>query len=574
MNDLRRALNQIGGPYSITWTSFWVTYALNLLTHFTGNPGIGAPIITRFAIVSLSQLAIWAVLLTGKAILLRNTAVQPRPFTTLALFAIAGIARGIVIGVCLSAAGGDASPQLAYRGLAGLFTISTVLTVTALTVNAAREHAERLRNLMASNVALEEARAHMTVGIEARNEAAVARIQRELLQEFEAIDPDCPAEAVSLLERTASEMVRPLSHELASSIPAWSPTPTDRLSPRINWPVVFDLASRGRPLSPLATAVSLAVMSFVFAFVFFRPAEVLLLMLDALVATWVLLTLGNALLARTLPYRAVWVRVLAVTFTGLIAGAVTGYIAHEIADGSVAGQWTWFGAIVVTCAIGWLLAIARAVNGQHRTDEELLASREVSLRWQVARVGQVQWHQQKALSRALHGPIQGAVTAAAMRLDDAVRAGTDATALVAETRDELRAAVSLLEEKPDSTPGMLSTLDLFIGTWQGVCRVVAVTTPDATAALDNDELSRSCLRDVLTDAISNAVRHGDASIVDISISLVGDEVLVRVRDNGAAPGSAAIPGLGTRLLEECSTRWSSEATDDGYLLTASLPVMP
>ena len=220
MNDLRRTLNQIGGPYSITWTSFWVTYALNLLTHFTGNPGIGAPFITRFAIVSLSQLAIWAVLLTGKAILLRNTAVQPRPFTTLALFAIAGIARGIVIGVCLSAAGGDASPQLVYRGLAGLFTISTVLTVTALTVNAAREHAERLRDLMASNEALEDARAHMTVGIEARNEAAVARIQRELLQEFEAIDPDCPADAVSLLERTASEMVRPLSHELASSIPA------------------------------------------------------------------------------------------------------------------------------------------------------------------------------------------------------------------------------------------------------------------------------------------------------------------------------------------------------------------
>ncbi len=572
MSRTRRALNQIGGPYSITWTSFWVTYALNLLTHFTGNPGIGAPFITRFAIVSLSQLAIWAVLLTGKAILLRDTDVRPRPITTLALFAIAGIARGVVIGVCLSAVGGDASPQLAYRGLAGLFTISTVLAVTALTVNAAREHSERLRSLIASNEALEEARAHMTVGIEARNEAAVARIQRELLQGFEALDPDCPAEAVSLLERTASEMVRPLSHELASSIPAWSPTPTDRLSPGINWPLAFDLASRGRPLRPLATAISLAIMSFVFAFVFFRPVEVLLLMLDALAATWVLLTLGNALLSRTLTHRPVWVRVLQVTAAGLISGAVTGYVAHEIAGGSVAGQWTWFGATVVTCAIAWLLAIARAVDGQHRTDEELLAATEVSLRWQVARVGQVQWHQQKALSRALHGPIQGAVTAAAMRLDAAVRAGTDATALMAETRDQLRAAVSLLEEKPDSTPDMHSTLELLIGTWQGVCRVVAVMTPDATAALDNDELCRSCLRDVLTDAISNAVRHGHASTVEISIIFVNDEVLVRVRDDGATPGSAAIPGLGTRILEECSTQWRSEATDDGYLLTASLPV--
>ena len=113
---------------------------------------------------------------------------------------------------------------------------------------------------------------------------------------------------------------------------------------------------------------------------------------------------------------------------------------------------------------------------------------------------------------------------------------------------------------------------MLIGTWEGVCTIATTMDTEAAATLDNDELCRSCLRDVLTDAISNAVRHGDASIIAISISLVGDEVLVRVGDNGATPGYAAIPGLGTRLLEECSTRWSSEATNDGYLLTASLPV--
>jgi signal transduction histidine kinase len=570
----RRALNKIGGPYSITWTSFWITYALNLLTHFIGNPGIGAPFITRVAIVSLSQLAMWAVLLTGKALLLRDTAVRPRPFTTLALFAVAGIARGIVIGVCLSAAGGDASPQLAYRSLAGLFTISTVLTLTSLAINAAREHDDRLRALMASTRALEEARAHLTVSIEARNEAAVARIQRELLQEFTLLDPSRPAEAVRMLERTASDMVRPLSHELASSIPAWSPAPAELLRPGINWPLVFDLASSGRPLRPLATAVSLAIPSFIFTFAFFPPAEVLLLMLDALVTTWLLLTAGNALLARITPGRPVQVRVIAVTFTCLSAGAVIGFIAHEIAGGSVAGQWAWFGATVASCTLAWLITITQAVDRQHRGDEERLATTEASLRWQIARVRQVQWQQHRTISRALHGPIQGAITAAAMRLDAAVRTGADAPTLMAQTRDQLCAAVSILERQPEVAPGIDESLEILIGTWEEVRTIATTMDTEATAALDNDELCRSCLRDVLTDAISNAVRHGDASIVDISISLVGDEVLVRVRDNGATSGTAAIPGLGTRILDECSTRWSSEATDDGYLLTASLPVMP
>lgn len=572
MSDMRRALNQIGGPHAITWASFWITYALNLVTHFTGNPGIGAPFITRLAIVTLSQLAIWAILLTGKACLLRDTDVRPRPFTTLALFALAGIARGVVIGVCLSAVGGDASPQLAYRAVAGLFTISTVLAVTALAINAAREHDDRLRALIASTLALEEARAHMTVGIEARNEAAVARIQRELLHEFSALDPGRPADAVSILERTASQMVRPLSHEMASSIPAWSPAPTDPLSHGINWPLAFDLASRDRPLRPLATAIALAIMSFVFAFVFFRPAEVLLLMLDALVVNWILLTAGNALLARVLPHRPIHVRVIAVTLTGLIAGAVTGFIAYEIARGSVAGQWTWFGATVNTCAIAWLLAIARAVDRQHRGDEELLAASEISLQWQVARVGQVQWHQQKALSRALHGPIQGAVTAAAMRLDAAVRDGTDATMLMAQTREQLRTAVSLLEAQPESTSGIDDSLTLLTGTWEGVCSVTTSADSQAVAALDADDLCRSCLRDILIDAVSNAVRHGHAATVDITIRLVNDEVHVTVHDDGAATGSAAAPGLGTRILQECSTRWRREPTKSGYLLTASLPV--
>jgi hypothetical protein len=572
VSDVRRALIHIGGPYSITWTSFWITYVINLGTHFIGNPGIGSHLITRFAIVTLSQLAIWAVLLTGKAILLRNTAVRPRPFTTLALFAIAGVTRGVVIGICLSAWGGDDSAKWAYRSLAGLFTISTALILTSLAVNAARQHDDRVRALIASTRALEEARARMTVSIEALNEEAIARTQRELLQEFTLLDPNRPAEAVRMLERMASEMVRPLSHELASSIPAWSPAPPQLLSPGIDWTLVFDLASSGRPLRPLATTVTFTIMSFIFTFASFPPGEVLLLMLDALVVTLILLTAGNALLARILSGRPLQVRVIAVTVTCLCAGAVIGLIAHEIAGGSVASKWALFGAPFGLCTVAWLVSIKQAVDRQRQGDEERLATTEASLRWQVARVGQVQWQQNRSLSRALHGPIQGAITAAAVRLDEAVRTGADAPTRIAQTRDQLGAAVSILGRQPAVTPGIDDSLEILIGTWEGVCTIATTMDTEATAALDKDELCRSCLRDVLTDAISNGVRHGDASIVDISISLVDDEVLVRVHNNGAAPESGVIAGMGTRILEECSTRWSSEATDDGYLLTASLPI--
>ena len=572
MNRSRRTLDRIGGPYAITWTAFWVTYALNLVTHFAGNPGLDAPVLTRLVLVTLSQVAIWLVLLAGRALFLRGVAERPRPFMTLLLFALAGIVRGFVIGVGLVYVGADSSPQFAYRGLAGLFTISTVLTVTAIAVNATREHESRLSTLLASNAALREARSHMTAVIDERNEAAVERIRAELLKEFEALDPEHPAESVSILQRAASDTVRPLSHDLASTVPSWSPTGTVPVSPAINWPLVFDLASRGRPLRPLATGIAMALISFVFVTVFFGPAAGLLLTADALFGCWILLAAGNALLARVLPGRPIQARIIAVTVVGLGAGAIVGFGAFALAQGSVTGQWTWFGSTVITGAMAWLLTIGRAVDEQQGFDEASLAAAVGSLRWEVARVGQVQWHQQQALSRALHGPIQGAVTAAAIRLDGAARSGADTTSLMEQTRDQLREALSLLGDEQASLTTMTDTLTSLREAWRGVCRVDDTASPAVIDALDADELCRSCVGEVLTEAVSNAVRHGGATVIDLTIELGDNVVHIEVRDDGTGGDANASPGLGTRILTECSTQWHRGAPGGGHVLTASLPI--
>jgi signal transduction histidine kinase len=316
----------------------------------------------------------------------------------------------------------------------------------------------------------------------------------------------------------------------------------------------------------------MALIGFVFVTVFFGPAAGLLLTADALLGCWVLLSAGNALLARVLPGRPIQVRIIAVTVVAFGAGAIVGFGAFVIGQGSVAGRLTWLGSTVITGAMAWLLTIGRAVDEQQGFDEESLAAAVSSLRWEVARVGQVQWHQQQALSRALHGPIQSAVTAAAIRLDGAARSGADTTSLIEQTREQLREALSLLGDGQASLTPMTDTLTALREAWRGVCRVDDTSSPAAIDALDADELCRSCVGEVLTEAVSNAVRHGGAEAIDITIELGDNVVCIEVRDDGTGSDADASPGLGTRILAECSTQWHRGAIGDRHVLTASLPI--
>jgi two-component sensor histidine kinase len=219
-----------------------------------------------------------------------------------------------------------------------------------------------------------------------------------------------------------------------------------------------------------------------------------------------------------------------------------------------------------------VVAISTTILRQQQASErELLESTE-RLGRQLVRLRQAQWLQQQALARALHGPVQAAVTSSALRLDAAVRAGEAHDALLEDTRRSLLATIDVLDITETPNHSLELAFERIAGTWEGVCRVTWHVDACADERLLRDPIAAAVIIDIMTEAVSNAVRHGGSQHAEISIAC-GDDDLVSlvVRDDGLGDVQSSIPGLGTVLLEECTLEWNRDVSDDGCVLTVTVP---
>ena len=76
----------------------------------------------------------------------------------------------------------------------------------------------------------------------------------------------------------------------------------------------------------------------------------------------------------------------------------------------------------------------------------------------------------------------------------------------------------------------------------------------------------------MTEAVSNAVRHGRARRVEVAITAGARCVEMRVWDDGTTPIGESRAGLGSQILEDCSLEWSRTGDDSGHELRVVLPV--
>ena len=74
------------------------------------------------------------------------------------------------------------------------------------------------------------------------------------------------------------------------------------------------------------------------------------------------------------------------------------------------------------------------------------------------------------------------------------------------------------------------------------------------------------VREVINEAVANAVRHGFASRVTVVMS---EGPTLEITDDGTGPRDGQ-PGLGTTYFESVSTNWELTATESGARLRLSL----
>ena len=572
MNSLREILRRIGGPNSITWPAFWVSLLYNEFVHFAGNPTNTEAIPQRLLLVVVSQLGIFAVLLAAKATYLRHTAIRPRPGLTLLTFAASGAVRGLINAYGLVALGAASSLQLGYRVVAGVISVTVILSLCAIVVDGIREHQRRLQDLLTARRALDEARNQTLTGIEDRQEEVARRIQSNLLAELADLDPARPEASVALLQHTATDVVRPLSHDLAATVPSWVPKPLTKKELRLDWEEVLRDATYEKPFRPWGIGLCIVGFSLVFLLTFFGPLASLFTSIAIIVVCAAWFSLMNRVLSPVLPRLRLWARVMVITLAGIIGGVLAGGAQYIASGRSVVSAVSWVSSVFFIVLFAWLLTISTAVERQRDRLQEALEADEAELRWQLARIHQVQWFQQKALSRALHGPVQSAVTSAAIRLDAAVRDGSSTPELVQQLQQQISGSIAILDRTQNAVAPIDDSIALLAQSWEGVCSISGEVQDSASTALLADDIARACAADFMTEAVSNAVRHGRARHVKVAMTAGERCVEMRVWDDGTTPIGESRAGLGSQILEDCSLEWSRTGDGSGHELRVVLPV--
>ena len=159
----------------------------------------------------------------------------------------------------------------------------------------------------------------------------------------------------------------------------------------------------------------------------------------------------------------------------------------------------------------------------------------------------------------LHGVVQPAITTAAIR-------ASNSKEITPEIKDQIltdlqRALDSLTQIKPPS-----QTLEFNISevqsVWRGICEIQVEVEDDVFRRAADSAILNQVINEILKEVVSNAVRHGNASHVDIQISLDGSEdIQVFAVNDGSRPVKDRVESVGSRMLEaiclERSLLWNS-----------------
>ena len=553
MKALAQVFRRIGSPAAVSWPTFWVSLAFNFFLAFAGSFD-EVPILVRFIVVIASQSTMFGLLLLCRATVLRDCAEHPRPWRALACFIAAGITRSLTAGAVLVAFLGSESARPGFRIAAGVVIGLVVFVPTTIIVASWRDYRQRRADLLARRSQLTEAAGLLVADIAERDRAVVDRVRSELDEVLEVADPG-PG-----LQRWSADVLRPLSHQLAAATPEW--VPPEVAPERIRFRDVLRRAVAGSPLLPVTTSVTVAVIAFLAVLLAFGWLATLLFTAGVIAGGSALLWLANRLLGHTRRWafapRALLV-VASLALTGLIIGSTAQWL--------LPAQDTTFLLIPASAALfvafGTGFALARALSAELRDTLEDLQEVDTQLAWQVARLRLVQWAQGSRFARALHGPVQGSVAVAVERLRESPE---DQDGILTELRSSLMRAL----DSNDVAPSWAEGVDRLQRSWAGVCAVTVTARSECARRLDADPVCREMALEIVTEAVSNAVRHGGATQVRADMVCEGDRTRLVVHDNGHG-GARGVPGLGTRVLDSCTLEWSRDPVPGATELRAVLP---
>ena len=404
----------------------------------------------------------------------------------------------------------------------------------------------------------------------------VQQTQDELMPQLELLDASLEstgfireqrAKLIQDIRNTIETKVRPLSDELKSSAQVRAlPLTSSRLQPlKLKVPTRLGLRDAFRP----GEIFSLVALTFVGApYVFLGPIWGLFGLIAA-----VHFGLWSVVIRNLIPAKATLktpIGVFVLTLLALAPLIPVSLTLFAFAPDVAAAQLVTFASIVVVGISAAGLAFLHGLYQELDASQLELATRIEELERETSRFEQQLWSARRNWGYILHGTVQSSLTAALMHLQK--QEGTD-DELIKVVRQDIRRAAQALRERPAAQADLQTSIDELSETWAGVCDIEWRIADDARKALLADADLCFCTKEIVKEAVSNAVRHGGATQMTVSLEIESGHTLVlEAVNNGCGLSAAAEAGLGSQIIRDLTYFWSL-STDEASGLTTLVAKM-
>jgi len=439
--------------------------------------------------------------------------------------------RAITSGLLVPLAYGFSSYGLealrAYRNRRGEL-IRSVVTATS-ELDRQRAATEALRSALVSEVGQE------IEGVNRELRSELARLRKRIDR-----GDDIRPELAELLEQSDRRWRR-ISHDTWERAQVTVPQPS-------GWEVL-DVLARSRPLSLFTLVVS---SFFLFSLALGRALELVPAIFWT--AVWIVFATSLAWAVNELGSRVTRGEIAA-SFTGLLILVASGawfYAVPGLSPTDASGAFAiHITNVAAALTIGFAPSLLRnqqlvLVALQRRLDSATLE--------RIRNESELVVVAQQVASR-LHSNARGELLARVLQLQKALDQGDWAGAHGAIQQIDAALDVVDIHHSRPSDEELLKFLDNWAGFVEIRHNLKGISAPADVHSVVNE---------IVMEAVNNAIRHGNATWVDIALSQSADGWALVVSNDGDPVPALLRPGMGTKVLEKITPgAWSLETTSEG-----------
>jgi signal transduction histidine kinase len=494
-------------------------------------------------------------------------------FANLAVAALAGASRNVSVGVLAAWSGLGGDNLWLFRFIGGAFMGVAIFVLWAFATGSRHEYQVSLERLNRLQSELSTKRTQMPEQLVEINAGLQERTRNALFPQIEAIrnllgDDTRIGEALEKLRFTIRVQIRPMMEEISDSQPKpFELKNIKRLkSIRASLPDRFTLRDK----------ISLGWSSFletlgvsIWLWVYSSPNG----FLDNL-ALFLIYGTVLSLFKYLVPRERQFARFNAVAYVLLatfLASASNIVYIYSVLGFDQGKSLMFAGFALLSGILGPIILMQLAVTTARRAEiESEITSELLEIAKENSLFAQRLWVFRKRWLLVLHGSVQSSLTAALTRLQ---KADVGDPVVLELVKQDLRRAEKAVETNLNDEVDLEAGLLELQAVWAGICDIQVQVSGRAKRALSRSHDSSFCVNEIVKEAVSNAVRHGEASEAHVVIDRVADDLLqIEVSNNGTAPGRNKQQGIGSEMLDEICLSWDLISDKKMVRLVAELPV--